>query len=92
MAKAKMTKADLEQLVKEQAVKIEELEGQLADGEGFYAEMEYQVADLSQKLEKLEDNGIYDLNHFKWRLQMDGLLTSQLEDFIENYLKFHNKM
>ena len=92
MAKAKMTKAELEDLVKKQAVQIEELEGQLADGDGFYAEMEYQVADLSRKLEKLEENGIYDLNNFKWRMQMDGLLTPQLEDFIENYLKFHNKL
>ena len=89
---SKMKKADLEALVQSQMEEIEDLKSQLVDGEGFYGELENQVADLSQKLEKIEDDALFDVKDFKWRLQLDGLLTPQLDDFIENYLKFHNKL
>lgn len=33
---------------------------------------------------------IKDVNDFKRRLSYDNLLTSELEEFINNYMKYHN--
>ena len=35
---------------------------------------------------------IVDLEYFKYRLELDGLLTPQLESFIEDYLKYYNEV
>lgn len=36
-------------------------------------------------------NGITDIEDFKYRLRQDNLLTSELEDFIEYYMKYRNQ-
>lgn len=47
-------------------------------------------------ISKLKDvmdsfNGIVDVEDFKYRLRQDNLLTPELEDFIEYYMRYRNK-
>jgi predicted nuclease with TOPRIM domain len=53
-----------------------------------YCEIENKYADLQNKFDS--DCMIKDLNRFKWRLTMDNLLTPELENFIEYYMRYHN--
>lgn len=45
------------------------------------------------KLKDILDNfsGIVDVEDFKYRLRLDNLLTPELEDFIEYYMRYRNK-
>ena len=54
-----------------------------------YTEMENKHADAVNALDST--NVINDLDDFMFRLEVDGLLTSQLKDFIEIYLKYYNE-
>lgn len=45
----------------------------------------YSTADLKS------ESSIIDISDFKFRLSLDGLLTPQLEQFIYEYLKFHQE-
>ena len=39
----------------------------------------------------MEKSAEKDIHHFKFRLEIDGLWTPQLESFIETYLKYYNE-
>jgi hypothetical protein len=39
----------------------------------------------------IDFNGIADIEDFKYRLRQDNLLTPELEDFIEYYMRYRNK-
>lgn len=54
----------------------------------LYCEMENKYADLQNKF----DSGctITNIENFKWRLDVDGLLTPELEKFIEYYVHYYN--
>ena len=67
----------------------ERLQGELDNLSDCYTEMENQRADAINALDS--DNVINDVDHFKFRLELDGLLTPQLESFIETYLRYHNE-
>lgn len=67
---------------------IEDLQYELDRSSDCYAEMENQLAEKINFLDKM--NAIKDVDHFKWRLRLDNLLTPQLEAFIDHYLKFNN--
>lgn len=54
----------------------------------LYCEMENKYADLQNKFDS--DCMIKDLDWFKWKLTIDGLLTPELEEFIEYYVRYHN--
>ena len=45
----------------------------------------YSTADLDL------ESSIIDISDFKFKLSLDGLLTPQLEQFIHDYLKFHQE-
>ena len=45
----------------------------------------YSTADLKS------ESSIIDISDFKFRLSLDGLLTPELEQFIHDYLKFHQE-
>ena len=54
-----------------------------------YTEMENKWADAINTLNG--KNIIKDVDRFKFGLQCEGLLTPQLESFIEDYLRWYNK-
>ena len=66
--------------------KCEELSNEYDRLNDSYCEIENLYANSVNS----SDDTIKDINHFKWRLQIEGLLTPQVEEFIENYLKYYN--
>lgn len=42
-------------------------------------------------LENIDENIIYNVHNFKYQLERVGLMTDELDNFIENYMKFDNK-
>lgn len=85
----KLTKEELIALCKRLQSENERLLDELDHLSESYCEMENELADRINALD--EANSIYSVKWFKFRLQLDGLLTPQLESFIEDYLKFQNK-
>lgn len=45
---------------------------------------------IYEEIDNMKRKSIINLNEFKRRLREDGLYTKEIEDFIENYLKFYN--
>jgi hypothetical protein len=58
-----------------------------------YAALDEKVADLEWKLAHISDNfeGIVNIDDFKYRLRLDGVLTPEVEESINFYMKYHNK-
>lgn len=54
--------------------------------------IDFLVNNLLDEAEKLPDDklAIKDIKNFKWRLELEHLLTPQLENFIDEYMKFYN--
>lgn len=46
--------------------------------------------EMSDKLERLKTNAILSIADFKRELERVGLMNKELEEFIENYIKFDN--
>ena len=40
---------------------------------------------------RIDNNTIYNLNNFRRQLEIQGLMTTQLDEFIENYIRFSNQ-
>ena len=45
---------------------------------------------IYEEIDNMKRKSIINLNKFKRRLREDGLYTKELDEFIENYLKFYN--
>ena len=45
---------------------------------------------IYEEIDNMKRKSIINLNEFKRRLREDGLYTKEIENFIENYLKFYN--
>ena len=82
----KMTKEELIAAVRKLQSENERLTDELDRLSDFYFEMENQLAVNSLN----ETSTILNVNHFKWRLQIDDMMTPQIESFIEDYMKFYN--
>lgn len=61
-----------------------------AEDEVDYWKKEYTLSE-EELADQYERVSITDLNHFIWRLKADNLYTYELEQFIEDYIKFYNK-
>lgn len=85
----KMTKEELIAKCKRLQSENERLRDELNNLSDNYAEMENLCADVVDTLN--DANAIKDVNWFKFRLEVEGLLTPQLKSFIEDYLRFHNE-
>lgn len=53
---------------------------------------EARISELEDQLSEITENfsGIVNVNDFKYRLRLDNLLTSELDEAIDAYLKFYN--
>jgi chromosome segregation ATPase len=83
-----MTKAELEQRVKELEEEVESLQNELDDENEAYTELENKNWELNNMIYKGEC--AVDMNDFRHRLKIDGLMTDELESYIDNYMKFYN--
>jgi flagellar biosynthesis chaperone FliJ len=84
----KLTKEELIARCKKLQSENENLQDELDSLSDCYTEMENQLAERINALDAVDI--IKDVDHFKYRLQLDNLLTQELESFIENYLRFYN--
>ena len=84
----KMRKEELIAHCKRLQSENERLTGELNDLSDCYTELENESADLFNALNN--DNVIKDVDLFKFKLEVDGLMTQDLEDFITKYMKFYN--
>ena len=83
-----MTKAELQKDRDEWKQQAESLQDDLDSLNEAYSELE----EINYKLSNNMDiNSIYDLDDFIFRLKIDNLYSSELEKFIEDYMRFYNK-
>ena len=83
-----MTKAELQKDRDEWKQQAESLQDELDSLNEAYAELEEQNYKLTNNI---GTNCIYDLAYFIFRLKIDNLYSSELEEFIEDYKRFYNK-
>ena len=83
-----MTKEELIARCRNLQSENQRLQDELGSLSDCYTEMENQLADQINTLDAIDT--IKDVDYFKHRLELDGLLTPQLESFIEDYLKYYN--
>ena len=86
----RMTKEELIAKCRKLQSENERLQDELDELSDCYTEMENDLADKINTLDAVDT--IMDTEWFKYRLQLDGLLTPQLESFIEDYLKYYNEV
>ena len=86
----RMTKEELIARCRNLQSENERLQDELDSLSDCYTEMENQLADRINALDAVDT--IKDTEWFKYRLELDGLLTPQLESFIEDYLKYYNEV
>ena len=64
-------------------ISIDNIEDELIDAKNEFD-------GIYEEVHKLKKEGIVNVRLFKLKMQEEGLLTQQLDEFIENYLKFYN--
>lgn len=74
----------------EESVKLDESREELLE---HIANLESDIVNLENEIAGLtcDSTAIFDVSQFKFRLQLDGLLTSELNDAIDVYMKYYNK-
>lgn len=64
----------------------------IEDKENISAQINDFIEGLFGDLEEFdESNIIFDLDDFRNQLELENLMTPELEEFIYNYMKFRNK-
>ena len=91
----KLTKQKLLSEYQQLLEDYEELESEYNNLNEWAGEQEKAAYEANAKLEKLTNNSnnksIINLTDFKRRLTLENLLNDELEEFIEEYLKYYNK-
>lgn len=54
-------------------------------------EKQDKIYELEDTIDDMKENSILDIDNFKWQLRNDHLYTKELEEFINNYMRFYNK-
>lgn len=86
----KMNKEELVARCRTLQSENERLQDELDRLSDCYTEMENKYVDAVNTLDTIDT--IKDVEWFKYRLELDGLLTPQFESFIEDYLKYYNEV
>lgn len=84
-----MTKEELIANCKRLQSENERLTDELEKLSDCYSELENKLADAINTLDSTDT--IKDLEYFKFKLELEGLLTPQLKSFLDTYLKFYNE-
>ena len=83
-----MTKAELQKDRDEWKQQAESLQDELDSLNEAYAELEEQNYKLSNNM---DINSIYNLDDFIFRLKIENLYSTELDKFIEDYMRFYNR-
>jgi hypothetical protein len=86
-----MTKQELEEKIKELEDMVEARDMALDNADDAYAELEDKLYQMEVEMDELKKNGIRDIDNFKNRLALDGMLTKELEREIDQYLRYYNE-
>ncbi len=70
--------------------KLGEIQDNLESAEWDLYEAKEQLNKVWDKLEGKANQGIKNIDSFKRELKRDGLYSSRMADFLENYMKFYN--
>ena len=71
--------------------KIQRLEGIIESLEKEIENKQDKIYELEDTIDAMKQSGIFDIENFKWQLRNDNLYTRELEEFIDNYMRFYNK-
>ena len=71
---------------------IEELEDKIAYLENIIEEKDSTINELEEYIVELErkQEGLHDIDNFKRVLEINRLMTKELDDFIDNYMRWSN--
>ena len=86
-----MTKRELEEKIKKLEYMVEARDGALDNADDAYSELEDKLYRMEVEMDELKKNGIRNIDNFKNRLALDGMLTEELEREIDQYLRYHNE-
>lgn len=75
--------------VEEQLKKIKKLISKIEDLE-LYEKLDEITYELENLCDDLKENAILDVEKFKRQLEQQNLMSRELEEFIENYMRFDN--
>ena len=85
------TKEQLIEIVEDLENKLEIAQNDVDYWQCEYNEMEEENEKLKNEIDNLTTcNGIKDIDNFKFELSKNGLDSTNLLDFINNYLKYYN--
>ena len=77
---------------------MEQLQERIDELETYIDQLRDELDDKTNKIYELEDeiawlekNSICNLEDFKFRLQLNGMWSVELENEINNYIKFYNQ-
>lgn len=85
------TKEELLQIIEEQQEKIEQLQNDVDYWQHEHDLLYEENEKLEEQLENQEEcESIKNLDNFIWKLKLDNLYTNELEQFLEDYMKFNN--
>lgn len=93
----KLTKSEILNEYKKLVEDYEELESAYNNLNEWAGEQENSAYEANAKLEELtkadsNDPAIISIGDFKRRLSVESMLSSELEEFIDNYLRYYNKV
>ena len=86
-----MTKQELQERVKELEYMVQARDDALDNADDAYAELEDKLYQMEVEMDNLKKGGIRSVDNFLSRLELDGILTPELEGEITEYLRFHNE-
>lgn len=86
-----MTKQELQERVKELEYMVQARDDALDNADDAYAELEDKLYQMEVEMDNLKKGGIRSVDNFLSRLELDGMLTPELEREITEYLRFHNE-
>lgn len=75
--------------MEEQLKKIKKLISKIEDLE-LYEKLDEITYELENLCDDLKENAILDVEKFKRQLEQQNLMSRELEEFIENYMRFDN--
>ena len=70
--------------------KLNSVEISMANLEDEIIDARNDISDMYEEIYEMKKNGIINVNLFKLKMQQEGLWSKEIEDFIDNYLKFYN--
>lgn len=85
-----MSKQEMENRIKELEQMVEDRDRALDYADESYADLEDTCLELNNEIDRLKSISIIDVENFKVRLRLNGVLTDTLEKEINDYIRWFN--